>query len=165
MTIAMANAQSEKAERAIGVMFSKTKYGQSYHLGYITFVSDRWQIRGDFTLTQESKGSATHKAMGLDLYTGYTLKYLHLINAYIKVVGGVTVSSESGTVGNKESDYKAIKTGAIGGLEMEKYFNTKFSVVGCFNQHYVLNSNDRWGDLRWYAQLGVRYHIALLAKE
>lgn len=160
--------QNVSSVHACELLGACTADGYAAHIGYINYISERLLARLDFFYGKEKKTTLEtlhHQAYGVDLYAGYTVKYFRSIETYVNVLGGLTASAEQGNFTGSPVEFKGIKYGGMAGLEAEKYLNVNFSVITCFNQRFMHNPNDQWGSLRWYAQIGIRFHIASLKRE
>lgn len=164
----LGRSQNVSSVHAYELLGAYTGYGYAVNVGYVNYFSDRFLGRLNFFYSQEQKTATEtlyHQVYGVDLYVGYTIKYFRTIETYVNLLGGLTISMEQGNFTGSPTDYKGLKHGGMVGFEAEKYLNTNFSIMACFNQRYLLNPTDQWGSLRWYAQVGIRYHLANLNRE
>jgi len=162
------SGQNIDAKHAYEALGAYTGHGYVAAAGYVHHISVRTLLRLDFFYSQEQRTTVEtlhHQLYGADFYVGYTIKYVRSLEMYLSLLAGGTVSKEQGNFTDSPVDYQRIKYGGLGGFEAEKYFNEKWSLMACFNQRYLLDKDVQWGNLRWNAQLGVRFHLAKSRRE
>lgn len=104
-----------------------------------------------------------HKATGVDLMFGFTPFNISDI-FYGSILLGGTYSNDklisNSTPQNFSKGLTASRLGALLGAEVSAFLSRSgnLSVVGSFTQR-TFSHQENWGNLRWYATLGIRYHF------
>lgn len=154
---------------ALDAMYSNTKYGQAYQLGFVKYYSNSLygKINTFFESAEQPRPTGNVKAngLGLDLRavkTLFTTRESIFLNADVGLTGSYEYFSPAlnylDSNGNQFSDNKkTIQYGAFIGIEGEVFINDKIVFLLNYNQRYLLAKN--FGGTRYYASIGVRYNL------
>src|SRR6218665_3118094 len=163
-----------------GVNKIGSKYGNIGHgsvqAGYIKYFAPKWYYKaagwyssevydgGASAANNVSPNLLRHYVYGGDFYAGYAVWGGAESKLNIRLIAGITMSREYGkwqqTFSEEAEDYSQDKAGGVAGVELEYYFNRRWSVIANVNEHIVgTDANAVWGYKRWYISGGLRYHF------
>src|SRR6218665_2289405 len=159
----------------IGFKYGNIGHG-SVQAGYIKYFAPKWYFKaagwysseaydgGSSAANNVSPNLLRHYAYGGDFYAGYAVWGGAESKLNIRLIAGITMSREYGkwkqTFSEETEDYSQDKAGGVAGVELEYYFNRRWSVIANVNKHIITtDGNAVWGYKRWYISGGLRYHF------
>ena len=104
-----------------------------------------------------------YRTIGLDGSFMYVIYNTRLL--YIQLKGGVTIMNDALLTpieeGTDENSYNRMKYGVLGGGELDYMLDRKkiYSFVAGWDQRFLFNKGDSWGNERWYAYVGLRWKV------
>lgn len=156
---AKAQIRHVRGIKSMDAMYSMTKPGQAYSIGYVTYLNNSSYLKGSLFFEQGTESGIQYTSMGSEFY--YAKNLVHAGSAfYLNAIGGAHLSVDNPVAGTFNPELKipnTFKMGILGGIENEIFISDRFVLILNFTQRILLGNE--YGNYRWFAGAGIRYNF------
>jgi hypothetical protein len=145
-----------KGVRAYEGLGGISKYGQLFLVGHARYLSSKTYLKVNVHYAMAQSDNLKHNSVGLNVSFHYSLPVYRNV-VYASALGGVGFSNDKLGAQGTDNDFSTFKFSLVGGVELETFFSNKVSFIINANHHYL--TGKYFGDMRWYATAGVRFHF------
>ncbi|MFM8914122.1 MAG: conjugal transfer protein TraO, partial [Flammeovirgaceae bacterium] len=145
--------------KSVDAMYLKTKSGQAFSVGYVSYRNNSSYIKGALFFEQGTESGIQYTSMGAEAY--YAKNLVHAGSVYyLNAIGGAHLSVDNPVNGTFNPELKiptTFKMGVLFGVENEIFINDRFVLIINFSQRMLLGNE--YGNYRWFAGAGIRYNF------
>jgi len=162
--VSWAQLRHYKGHNAIELDGGFIRYGYFGGLSYVHYFSGNFYLKATSFVSRITLTPAKLKvnSVGFDIMPAYTL-YKKNAAFFVSAMAGMSfiVSEnikEKDIIGDKANKLGQLKTGFLGGIEMEYYVAEQISLILNWHQKYYFPT-DAFGQQRWFCTAGARYNF------